>query len=248
MTSVTESRPEPPPLPVDPQERETISDYYNDTVVDYGAWSKQGYLHFGYWRPWLNPFSRRPMLEEMNRFIFHHLALQDLPAGKVADLGCGVGAVSRHGSELFPQLEFHAMSISPGQIAEAGQRHNGQRVRYHCGDYHRLPFADESFAAAFYLESLCHSTEPETALGEAARVLAPGGRLVLTDGFLRRPLSETSAAFRYVVRGVAHNWAVPMFHEIERAQRWNAGGRLDLVESIECGWRLGPSALHAAHL
>ena len=49
-----------------------IADYYDDTVIDYNAWSKEGYLHFGYWRPWLNPFSRRPMLEEMNRLIFKH--------------------------------------------------------------------------------------------------------------------------------------------------------------------------------
>ncbi len=230
-----------------------ISDYYNDTVIDYDMWSKEGYLHFGYWRPWLNPFVRKPMLEEMNRLIFRHLGLEQLSSGSIADLGCGVGAVSRFGSGLFPQLDFHAISISPGQIAEARQRHAqpsnlGRRVQYYCGDYHHLPLADQSLDGVFYLESLCHSTRPEEALCEAARVVRPGGRIVLTDGYLRRPLAKTSPLFRHVVKGVAHNWAVPMFHEIELAKKWNCQGRLKLVEEFECGWRLGPSALHAAHL
>ncbi len=230
------------------QNRAEISDYYNDTVLDYYAWSREGYLHFGYWRPWLNPLVRRPMLEEMNRFIFQHLGLSQWPSGSVADLGCGVGAVSRFGSRLFPQLDFHAISISPGQIAEAQQRHSNERVTYYCGDYHTLPLEDGSMDGLFYLESLCHSTEPERALSEAARVLKPGGRIVMTDGYLRSPLQKTSPLFRYVVRGVAHNWAVPMFHELNLARQWRANGQIQLVNDIECGWRLGPSALHAAHL
>ena len=254
--TATEDTPQTPleaGLPATPQAASPISDYYNDTVIDYDVWSKEGYLHFGYWRPWMNPFARKPMLEEMNRLIFQYLQLANLDGGDIADLGCGVGAVSRFGSQLFPQLEFHAMTISPGQIAEAKQRHalphnQGKRVQYYCGDYHCIPLADGQLQGVFYLESLCHSTRPEQALAEAARVLKPGGRIVLTDGFLRRPLAETSPLFRYVVKAVAHNWAVPMFHEIDLAKRWRCEGQLKLVEEFECGWRLGPSALHAAHL
>ncbi|QDV24671.1 class I SAM-dependent methyltransferase [Aureliella helgolandensis] len=230
------------------QDRAEISDYYNDTVVDYDAWSREGYLHFGYWRPWMNPFARRPMLEEMNRLIFRHLRLDELESGSVADLGCGVGAVSRFGSQEFPKLAFQAMTISPGQVAEAKQRHADQNVHYYCGDYHSIPLPDASVDGVFYLESLCHSTSPDVALAEAARILKPGGRIVLTDGFLTRPLDRTSRLFRHVVCGVAHNWAVPMFHEIELGRGWTGQGRLKLVEEFECGWRLGPSALHAAHL
>ncbi len=39
---------------------EAIPDYYDETLVDYDAWSREGYLHYGYWRPWLNPFRRKP--------------------------------------------------------------------------------------------------------------------------------------------------------------------------------------------
>ena len=225
-----------------------IPDYYNDTVTDYDAWSKEGYLHYGYWRPWLNPFSRRPMLEEMNKLVFSKLGLGEMESGEVADLGCGVGAVSRHGSRLFPNLQFHAMTLSSSQVARGKQLHQSERVEYYCGDYHSLPFEDQQLDRIFYLESLCHSTRPEEALTEATRVLKPGGRITLTDGYLTKPLEKTSKLFRYIVEAVAHNWAVPMFHEIEKGRKWSAGGQLKLVEEFECGWRLGPSALHAAHL
>ncbi|GIW99768.1 MAG: hypothetical protein KatS3mg111_3101 [Pirellulaceae bacterium] len=224
------------------------AEYYDDTIVDYTAWSQEGYLHFGYWRPWLNPFVRKPMLEEMNRVVFRQLALDRLAAGRIADLGCGFGAVARHGSRLFPQLEFHALTISANQVAEAQRRHGQERVTYYCRDYHQLPFADASFDGAYFLESLCHSTRPEAALREAARVLRPGARLVLTDGFLTRPLKQTSRLFQHIVTGVAHNWAVPMFHHLDQARQWSGGGCLERIDQFECGWRLGPSALHAAHL
>lgn len=225
-----------------------ISEYYNETVDDYTAWSEEGYLHYGYWRPWLNPFARKPMLEEMNRLIFKHLGLAQLQSGTVADLGCGFGAVSRFGSQEHPELEFHAVTISPEQVAAAHERHTNQRVHYYCADYHTLPLADLSIDRVFFLESLCHSTQPEMALSEVCRVLKPGGRIVMTDGYLARPLAKTSPLFRHIVTEVAHNWAVPMFHEIDLARKWNCDGQLKLVEDIECGWRLGPSALHAIHL
>ncbi len=226
----------------------TIGDYYDQTILDYGVWSREGYLHFGYWRPWLNPFSRKPMLEEMNRVVFRQLGLQHLAEGRIADLGCGFGAVARFGSRLYPHLEFHALTISPEQVAEAQRRHREERVRYYCADYHRLPFADGELDGVYYLESLCHSTTPDEALAEAARTLRAGGRIVLTDGFLTRPLERTSRLFQHIVKGVAHNWAVPMFHEIDLARRWTGNDRLRLIDEFECGWRLGPSALHAAHL
>ncbi|RMF42010.1 MAG: class I SAM-dependent methyltransferase [Planctomycetota bacterium] len=225
-----------------------IGDYYDETVVDYGVWSREGYLHFGYWRPWLNPFSRKPMLEEMNRVVFRQLGLDHLPEGQIGDLGCGFGAVARFGSRLYPQLEFHAVTISPQQVAEAQRRHADERVHYYCADYHRLPLPDGALDGVYFLESLCHSTRPDEALAEAARVVRPGGRIVLTDGYITRPLHQTSALFQHVVKAVAHNWAVPMFHEIELARRWTGQGRLQLIDQFECGWRLGPSALHAAHL
>ena len=66
-------------------------------------------------------------------------------------------------------------------------------MQYYCGDYHRIPLEDATVDGVFYLESLCHSTRPDEALAEAARILKPGGRIVMTDGYLLKPLEKSSA-------------------------------------------------------
>jgi SAM-dependent methyltransferase len=54
-------------------------------------------------------------------------------------------------------------------------------------DYRRLPWPAESFDGAYAIESACYAQGADKAdfLAEAARVLKPGGRLVVADGFLK---------------------------------------------------------------
>lgn len=52
------------------------------------------------------------------------------------------------------------------------------------GDAHALPIADGAFDVVLLLDVLEHLERPRQALGEAARVLAPGGRLIIMVPFL----------------------------------------------------------------
>jgi hypothetical protein len=47
--------------------------YYEDTGLDYGEWSKEFNMHFGFYRLWMNPFKREPMLELMNQQVLDNL-------------------------------------------------------------------------------------------------------------------------------------------------------------------------------
>ncbi len=239
-------------------ERTAISDYYNESEVDYRVWSEEGYRHFGYWRWGIWPWQRRRMLEEMNDIVFEQLGLKQLSSGNVGDLGCGTGAVARYGCDLLPQFGWHAITISRAQAdqaeakfatarAEHVEDRTGRDTIYH-GDYHVLPWSEKFFDAAFFLESLCHSTEPHVALREVARTLKPGARLVIADGFLNRSLSSTSKWFRWLHDEVAHNWAVPAFHEIAELPQWLELSGLKLVAKREMGWRMAICAAHSVPL
>ena len=46
-------------------------------------------------------------------------------------------------------------------------------------DAEALPFESESFDVAFLFHTLAYATSPQALLNEVARVLAPGGRLIL---------------------------------------------------------------------
>lgn len=90
-----------------------------------------------------------------------------LPAGRVLDLGCGVGHSYR---ELAPR-------VSVGVDLEAAALADQDRET-HVADMRRLPFAAGSFGSVLSVQSIEHVPDPELVLAEVVRVLEPGGRAV----------------------------------------------------------------------
>lgn len=91
-----------------------------------------------------------------------------LPAGRLLDLGCGVG---HSYLELAPR-ETVGLDLDAGALA-------GQDRETVVADMRRLPMPDRSFASVLSVHSLEHVPNPEAVLGEVARVLEPDGRAIL---------------------------------------------------------------------
>nr|WP_174257646.1 class I SAM-dependent methyltransferase [Phytoactinopolyspora alkaliphila] len=74
-------------------------------------------------------------------------------------------------------LSYRGVDLSPGQVAEA--RALGLDV--HVASALDLPFADDSFDAAWTMSTLMHLTPPDlpSALDEITRVLRPGGLVAI---------------------------------------------------------------------
>jgi SAM-dependent methyltransferase len=90
-----------------------------------------------------------------------------LPAGRVLDLGCGIG----HSYELLAPRETLGVDIDPEAL-------RGQGRPTCVADMRRLPFPDGSFEAVVSVHSLEHVPDPERALAEVSRVLARAGTAV----------------------------------------------------------------------
>lgn len=104
----------------------------------------------------------------------------DRPAGRVLDIGCGVGQVvatlTREG------FEAHGVDVAEPNIRKA-RTHSDRCVLYDGG---RLPYPDGYFDVVGALNVLEHVQDPEDFIREAARVCAIGGRIVLSSpNFLR---------------------------------------------------------------
>lgn len=91
-----------------------------------------------------------------------------LPAGRVLDLGCGVG----HSYERLAPRETVGVDVDPAVLA-------GQARETQAADMRRLPFAGGSFASVLAVQSIEHVPDPERVLAEVVRVLEPGGTAVI---------------------------------------------------------------------
>ena len=103
---------------------------------------------------------------------------------RVLDAGCGTGelaeALSSHG------FAVTALDLGFASIRRASKASPGVGVRYVQGDLYRLPFGDGLFDAVVVSEVAEHLERPSDALCEAARVLRPGGCLVVSTPYRER--------------------------------------------------------------
>jgi SAM-dependent methyltransferase len=122
------------------------------------------------------------------------------PEWTVADLGCGTGAVA---AELAPRVrKVIAVDQSAEMLRAARRRLAGKdNVEIHEARLEALPLPDGSCDAALAVLVLSYLEDPAAALREAARILRPGGRLVVVeaarhaDEDLRRRMGQRSPGF-----------------------------------------------------
>ena len=108
--------------------------------------------------------------------------LRLMPPLVVADLGAGEGAFAL----LLAQRAKRVIAVdSSAKMIEVGreqaQRHGVKNIDYRLGDMEEIPIGDGEVDLVFFSQSLHHALHPERALAEAARILVPGGRIVILD-------------------------------------------------------------------
>ena len=103
--------------------------------------------------------------------------LDELPSGRVLDAACGTG---RHAAHLAAAgYRVVGVDASEAMLARARRRLPGADLRV--GELTRLPLEDASVAGAVCALALSHLPEIAGAIAELGRVLAPGGRLIVSD-------------------------------------------------------------------
>lgn len=98
---------------------------------------------------------------------------------KAADIGAGSGFLTE--GLLGRGLEVVAVDQSEEMLSEMRRKFGAARVDYRQGESERLPLADAEVDYVLANMYLHHVETPGAAIGEMARVLKPGGRLVITD-------------------------------------------------------------------
>lgn len=170
---------------VRPGRREEIVDYYEQCEVDYRLlWDLSAgmSMHYGLWQPGVRRL--RHAIEAENRTVLRAAGVR--PGERVLDAGCGVGGPAIYAARQ-AKCTVLGITLVPAQTHAA--RVNAKRagvadlVRFAVMDYHQTGLKGSTFDAIWAIESVCYSPDGAAFAKEAFRLLRPGGRLVVADGF-----------------------------------------------------------------
>ena len=180
--------------------------------ADHELWEE----HAGWW---IEGFTEGADPEYVEQIL--PLAAAELDgAGRVLDLGCGDGQISR----LLAGRGARVVGIDPtwNQIRVAHERGGG--ATYARSGAAALPFADGSFDAVVACLVFEHIDDVDAAIAEVARVLRPGGQFSF---FLNHPLLQTPGS----------GWIDD--HTVDPPEQyWRIGPYLieqDSIEQVELG-------------
>jgi ArsR family transcriptional regulator len=166
---------------------------------------------------------------EVERAI--EVALGSRPLGRLVDIGTGTGRMI----ELFGRQAAHAIGIDRSsdmlRVARVKLEAAGIASSLRQGDMYALPLADQSADSIIIHQVLHYAHSPAAAIAEAARVLAPGGTLLVVDfaAHEREELRERDAHIRLGFEDeVMAGWFNAADLEVDQV-RHLAGGELTVT-------------------
>ena len=199
---------------------------YHKNIVDYYAQSENAYkdswdlnnslaIHYGYWDDKVKNFPGS--LLRMNEVMMEAANISS--ADKILDAGCGIG-----GSSIFlaEKIGCHTtgISLSERQIRKAQElaieKKLETKVDFKVMNYCATDFADNSFDVVWGCESICYADDKQRFIKEAYRLLKPGGRLVVADGFVIDIKNNDDATIRKWLDG----WQVNYLETSDRFQKF----------------------------
>ena len=197
---------------------------YHKNIVDYYVQSENAYkdswdlnnslaIHYGYWDERVKSFSQS--LLRMNEVMMETAAIRS--TDKVLDAGCGIGGSSIFLAEKIG-CKVTGISLSEKQVSRAKElavkKKVEEKVEFITMNYCATTFSTESFDVIWGCESICYADDKEKFIKEAWRLLKPGGRLMIADGFV----TDLDNNNHPTIRSWLDGWQVNYLDSPERFQ------------------------------
>ena len=226
-----------------------IIDYFEGAGLDYYTWSKSFNMHFGYYRWGMNPFDLEAMLNQMNEEVRKRLKLETCNEPVVLDLGCGLGTASRYMARKNPDASFYGITVTPWQVKFGKELNEAAKLSEQVflveSDFADMPMMSASADAAYAIESACYAkgADKRELIKEIHRVLRPGSRLVIADGFRKHSRKLPGWLDRVYKRNM-ECWALEELADIQRFLAILREEGFTNIQVEDASWKVAPSFAH----
>lgn len=223
---------------IHPRQRQSASDvarHYDELDAFYrDIWGE--HVHHGLWITGQEPVD--VAVRQLMDHVAAHARLQ--PGQTVCDVGCGYGGTARYLSRRYG-AHVTGLTLSPAQYAYACTvAPDQQNPVYLLQDWLDNDFSDSSFDIVVSIECISHVPDKARFFEEVARVLRPGGRLVLCAWLA----AEAPRAWevRYLLEPICREARLPglatasEYLDMMQAARLNAAPPEDLSRQVRKTW------------
>jgi malonyl-CoA O-methyltransferase len=166
--------------------------------------------------------SRAHIQEQAAEILIRSIKTASLSPGRILDIGCGTGILTRKLADLFPEAEILALDLAPGMVNEASSRFIGNpNVRFLAADIEK-DFPDDPFDLIASSMAFQWFDHPETVLKRASERLAPGGAFAMCapGGGTFRELRKAYARAAEDLGVREWRYPGPDFHPADAWETW----------------------------
>jgi len=134
------------------------------------------------------------------------------PEDKILEFGCGFGEIGRQVAQI-SGASVTGLTMADEEIAGGSERIKRAGLEGRCamvqGNYHNMPFEDQTFDKVFGVYTLKYSADLTTAIAEMARVLKPGGRFVSYEILVSNTFDASNKQHKFYVDNISHSTCMP---------------------------------------
>jgi ubiquinone/menaquinone biosynthesis C-methylase UbiE len=166
------------------------------------------------------------------------------PPADVLEMAFGQGFNLAYLAGRHPGLRFSGIDLTPAHVRIAHDRMERaglRNVSVAVGDFNALAHEDASFDQVFCIEAFCYAMDLPRAFGEVSRVLRPGGRFTLFDGYQHKPPAQATPDEALAVELIAKGMAIDRPQVLDDFLRQARAAGFEVEQVIDLDAEVMPS-------